>query len=113
MPRQLQPCGTNAAYARHIKAHEDVDSACRAAHNAYNAALAAGTLPGPPEPPPCGSVEAYDRHRYRSEPIDDLCRKAHSAYMREYRAKRRRAKAERAAVLNAAWAEVLAEAGVA
>jgi hypothetical protein len=29
------PCGTNTAYARHIRAGEPTDPACREAHNAY------------------------------------------------------------------------------
>lgn len=33
--KALQPCGTIAAYARHIKAHEDPDAECRAAWSAY------------------------------------------------------------------------------
>lgn len=35
MSRTPAPCGTNAAYARHIVRREPVDQACRDAHNAY------------------------------------------------------------------------------
>lgn len=32
--RQLKPCGTNGAYARHLLRREPIDDACRAAHRA-------------------------------------------------------------------------------
>ena len=32
MPRKLQPCGTRAAYARHLYNHEDPCEACKAAN---------------------------------------------------------------------------------
>jgi len=35
MARQLQPCGTNAAHTRHLKAGEEPCGPCREAHNAY------------------------------------------------------------------------------
>ena len=31
----LQPCGTDAAYARHIRRREPVDEACQEAHRHY------------------------------------------------------------------------------
>ncbi|GAA0935976.1 hypothetical protein [Actinocorallia libanotica] len=36
MPRELRPCGTNAAYLRHIRKGEEVCKPCRAAHQAEN-----------------------------------------------------------------------------
>lgn len=33
-PKPLQPCGTDAAYQRHVKYGEPIDDACRAARNA-------------------------------------------------------------------------------
>jgi hypothetical protein len=33
--RKLQPCGTDAAYNRHIQHGEEPCAVCRAAHNAY------------------------------------------------------------------------------
>ena len=33
-PKQLQPCGSDAAYQRHVKYGEPVDDRCRDAHNA-------------------------------------------------------------------------------
>ncbi|MFC5744783.1 hypothetical protein [Actinomadura rugatobispora] len=38
--RQLQPCGTHAAYVRHKYRGEPIDDACEAAHRAYCAAWA-------------------------------------------------------------------------
>jgi hypothetical protein len=35
VPRELQPCGTEAAYARHLKYGEPTDEACRKAHRAH------------------------------------------------------------------------------
>ena len=29
---ELEPCGTNAAYRRHLRRHEPMDDACKAAH---------------------------------------------------------------------------------
>lgn len=31
-PRELHPCGTEAAYRRHLRNHETPDGACRDAH---------------------------------------------------------------------------------
>lgn len=43
-----QPCGTNAAYVRHIAAGEETDQACKDAHaqyaNDHRTAAAAGTV---------------------------------------------------------------------
>lgn len=35
MPRKPAPCGTHAAYMRHVKKKEPIDAACRAAHTEY------------------------------------------------------------------------------
>lgn len=35
MPRKPAPCGTNAAYMRHVKKQEPIDAACKAAHAEY------------------------------------------------------------------------------
>lgn len=37
MSKPLAPCGTNAAYMRHIVAGEETDRACKDAHAAYAA----------------------------------------------------------------------------
>lgn len=34
--RQAKSCGSTAAYTRHLRRNEDVDEACREAHNEYN-----------------------------------------------------------------------------
>lgn len=39
-PRVLQPCGTLAAYRRHVRHHEPVDDACRQAYNEQQRQLA-------------------------------------------------------------------------
>lgn len=37
--KPLQPCGTQAAYTRHVRRREPIDDACRAAHTAHRKAL--------------------------------------------------------------------------
>lgn len=39
MRRELQPCGTNAAYQRHRRHGEPVDEACRTAHSTEMSSL--------------------------------------------------------------------------
>lgn len=38
MAKVLEPCGTNAAYIRHVRRKEDACVPCREAHGRYNAA---------------------------------------------------------------------------
>lgn len=110
--RVLKPHGTTAAYQRHLKAGEDPCDACRAARARYTREYRAGLVPKR-EPAQCGTLPGYTRHRYLKEQACRACLDAYAAYTNGRRAKNRAAKAERAAVLDAAWAEVLAEAGVA
>lgn len=78
MPRVLQPCGTPAAYKRHVKRREPTCEPCREAHNRQtieerNRSSASGRLLKP-----CGTPAAFQRHVARGEPIDEACRKAHN-----------------------------------
>lgn len=102
MSRQLKPHGTNAAYARHIKAGEEACGPCKHAHNQDEKARLAGTLP-PVELKPCGTLSAARRHRAKNEPMDAACHQAEADYVREWRAERRRK-----AAFDAALAEALA-----
>jgi hypothetical protein len=111
MARQLKPHGTNAAYQRHIKAGEDPCEACRSAHAVYSRDHRHGNIPAR-KPAEHGTLPGYDAHRYRKEKACQPCLDAHAAYARDRRAQARQAKAERAAALDTAWAEVLSEAGV-
>lgn len=111
MPRDLKPHGTPGAYQRHIKAGENACDACLAARATYTRDRRAGLVPKR-EPARCGTLRGYEAHRYRREKACRACLDAYAAYTNNRRAKIRKAKAERAAALEAAWAEVLTEAGV-
>lgn len=80
MGRDLMPCGTQAAYQRHLRQGEEPCDACRAANTAYKRSR----LFVPPRPlMPCGTAAAYRRHlRYGEEPCE-ACREAARAYDRE------------------------------
>ena len=111
MPREPQPHGTPARYQRHIKDGEDACNACRTARANYKRDYRAGLIPKR-EPAKCGTLRGYYAHRYRKQKACRACLDAYDEYTNERRAKARQAKAERAAALDATWAEVLAEAGV-
>lgn len=111
MSRELNPHGTPARYQRHIKAGEDACDACRAARAVYTRDYRAGAVPKR-EPAKCGTLRGYEAHRYRKKQACRACLDAFAAYTNARRAKARKARAERAAALDAAWAEVLVEAGV-
>lgn len=97
MAGELKPCGTNAAYVRHVKHGEPTCQPCRDAHAAYirgDYQLAAVT---PHEAAECGSTGGYGRHRWRGEvPCKDCCA-AVAKQHREYRARRKLAAADVAA----------------
>lgn len=111
MPREPKPHGTKAAYQRHLKYGEDACDACKEALAKYKRDYRAGLVPKR-EPAKCGTLRGYEAHRYRKEKACRACLDAFAVYTNSRRAEIRKAKAERAAVLDAAWAEVLAEAGV-
>lgn len=98
------PHGTNAAYARHIKAGEDPCDACKTAHNEEQKARRDGTLP-PRALRPCGTLSAARRHRAHKEPLDAECRQVEADFNRDYKKARR----QRKAAFDTALAEVLAE----
>lgn len=98
-----RPCGTNAAYQWHVKHGEEPCGPCRDAHSAYGRAHRAGKIP-PRRTAECGTQEGYMHHRFSDTPPCGPCLEVHAAHCREWRAKRKRA-----AALDAAWAEVLAE----
>ena len=88
MTRPLQPCGTNAAYQRHLKYKQVACNRCLKAHAEYMAAWKAGTLPVPP-PVKCGTETGYRRHRQRREPSCEACRAYRRRYMRAWRKARK------------------------
>jgi hypothetical protein len=93
MPRELQPCGTNAAYIRHVRRREDTCQPCREAHAAYVRAYN-GYGDGPPRgPAKCGTNGGYDAHRRRGEQTCAECRAAHSRHVGKYAKAKREAAA--------------------
>lgn len=75
MPHLLKPCGTRAAYARHLRNGEVPCEACKKANRVREAAIR-----GEPRPlQPCGTVAAYRRHRYHREEPCEACRSAYNA----------------------------------
>lgn len=80
MPRELKPCGTVAAYQRHVRLREPIDDACRDAMRTYQRVRRTGTTE-PREVQPCGTNAAYARHLSHGEKACDACLKAHSEYM--------------------------------
>ncbi|HEY9367890.1 WhiB family transcriptional regulator [Streptomyces sp.] len=80
--RPLAPCGTGAAYDRHVRNHEPVDNACREAHNAERRAARARKKAAAGEPVAgpvvCGTRRGYRKHHSNGEPACDACRQANT-----------------------------------
>ena len=72
----LQPCGTRAAYFRHIRRGETTCPACRAAHAAYMRRIRPRT---PWVLRPHGTLAALRRHYRRGERPCDECLAAEKA----------------------------------
>lgn len=79
MSRPLQPCGTIAAYARHVRRDEPIDEACREAMRAYQRVRRTGSTEAR-ELQPCGTNAAYARHLNHAEEPCAPCREAHREY---------------------------------
>lgn len=75
----LAPCGTDAAYRRHLRREETPCEPCRRA----NAERRRRT--GPQEPAGCGTRAGYRRHRDSGEAACEACRGANAAADRRYR----------------------------
>lgn len=82
--RPLKPCGTDAAYRRHLNADEVPCDPCTEAHRARGKAY----RPKPRELSPCGTYPAYSRHAKRGEPIDEACAQARRDYEKALKAKK-------------------------
>ena len=80
--REVQPCGTQAAYRRHFRHRTPPCEPCRKAHAAYRRALYhSAREPVPRERAPCGTNAGYSRHVYhRDLPACVPCQEAHRAY---------------------------------
>lgn len=79
MPVQLQPCGTQAAYNRHVRYHETPCDDCLDAHAEYMHRWRRGEQPEH-QPPPCGTRGGHQRHRRLGETTCPACRAANTAY---------------------------------
>jgi hypothetical protein len=91
MPRKLMPCGTNAAYVRHVRRNEPTCQPCRDAHAEYGREHVDGGRPRGVAK--CGTQAGYDKHLRRREETCAECRAAHSRHVGKY-AKAARARAE-------------------
>ncbi|GAA0200281.1 hypothetical protein GCM10009526_23660 [Glutamicibacter creatinolyticus] len=89
--RDLQPCGTVAAYQRHYRNREPVCDECKDAHRAYNRERAAIRNPDkkPRELKPCGTYPAYKRHLARRTEPCEPCREAWRTYQRAMRERKK------------------------
>lgn len=86
MARELQPCGTVAAYVRHGRAGEEACQACRDAQ--ADRCRKPGGRRLRDIDPECGTVHAYWRHQRRDEDTCVPCKAAWAEYMRVRYAKR-------------------------
>jgi hypothetical protein len=82
----LKPCGTPAAYRRHLRHREEPCDACRQAEldRGEAARRAQGALPKQ-SLQPCGTPAAYARHRAHGETPCPPCRAAHAARVSQSR----------------------------
>jgi hypothetical protein len=81
MPRQLKPCGTPAAYRRHLRHGQEPCDDCREAEYARNRV-------GPRPLQPCGTAAGAYRHRRAGEPVCEPCHTAERTYQNTWRANR-------------------------
>lgn len=108
MPRILKPCGTHAAYCRHINRGEQPCEPCKRAHAEHQHAYAAEHREarraasrayylrhkdgGSAHLDPCGTPSAYQRHVRHQEEACTPCKTAWADYCREaYRRRKREA----------------------
>jgi hypothetical protein len=80
--RELKPCGTPAAYRRHLRRGETPCQECKRAETEYQQSRPAyrarhPVSRGPLQP--CGTYAGYERHRHRGERICEECREANTA----------------------------------
>lgn len=75
--RHRAPCGSAAAYRRHLRNGTPIDPACREANRLAQQEKADQQKAIGRPPAPCGTDSAYNRHTRKGEPIDDACRRAH------------------------------------
>lgn len=85
MPRELKPCGTAAAFRRHLR-HEE--QPCEACYEAERERQRESHGWKPLRPARCGTVSGYRRHLRAGERACAECRAANAAATRMYVARR-------------------------
>ena len=75
--RELKPCGTVAAYMRHIRARELACEPCLAAMSAYTRERRGYQAR---KPIVCGTMAGYSLHARRKEPRCEACLAARREY---------------------------------
>lgn len=84
MPKELQQCGTRAAYQRHRNHGEAPCRACVKAQTTETREWRRANVPPKPrEFQPCGTVAAYRRHRKHDETPCDSCKEAYATQKRQ------------------------------
>ena len=86
--RAPKPCGTRAAYQRHLRRGETPDEACTAAKRAYDRERSHARGARPRRDAPCGTAAGFERHRRRYETPCQACRDALRLYQAQYKARR-------------------------
>lgn len=89
MPRELQPCGTPAAYRRHLRHGEPPCKPCCAAQaELQRQQRGEPTKRGRYNVGGCGTNAGYHRHRKNGEKPCQPCTDASTAQRREWAARR-------------------------
>lgn len=86
--KRLAPCGTEAAYRRHLRWKETPCASCRAEHARLQAVHRAAPRKPPRQLVPCGNVAAYRRHLRWGEQPCRACMDANAAEMRAWTRRR-------------------------
>lgn len=86
MPRELQPCGTQAAYRRHLR-HREVScvECCAAQAESQRKRRGEPTVRGRYRVQGCGTNAGYHQHRRRKEEPCRPCLDAMGAYLKQRR----------------------------
>ena len=86
----LLPCGTNAAYGRHLQKGEKPCAACTQAHTEYTAERRS-TPPDKRRRPEakCGTPSGATRHWRNKEPACEPCAESRREYERQRKAKKK------------------------
>lgn len=90
-PTKLRPCGTPAAYRRHLYNGEQPCPECHTAWTEHHRKRNRARGTKPKQLQPCGTYAAYQRHKKRGEPQCLPCQNAGNQYYRTFRARKKEA----------------------